>query len=104
MATSTINRNIKLNQVEMRQIKESKAHAVVKTNTKTLSARSVLKELEKMISIVSLHELITDGLTKEEFNKSIVKDFRCPKNLDVESFLMKNLLTVVQEILQELIL
>ncbi|MCO4096902.1 hypothetical protein [Macrococcoides canis] len=42
-----------------------------------------------MISIVSLHELITDGLTKEEFNKSIVKDFRCPKNLDVESFLIE---------------
>ncbi|MDJ1156448.1 hypothetical protein [Macrococcoides caseolyticum] len=47
MATSTINRNIKLNQVEMRQIKESKAHVVVKTNTKTLSARSVLNRIRK---------------------------------------------------------
>lgn len=47
MATSTINRNIKLNQVELRQIKDSKPHTVIKTNTKTLSAKSVLQRIRK---------------------------------------------------------
>lgn len=42
-----------------------------------------------MYNIVSLHSLIADGLTEEEYNNFIVKDFRCPKNKDVESFLLE---------------
>lgn len=41
-----------------------------------------------MVSIISLHELIVGGLSKEEFQNSIIKNFRCPKNKDVESFLI----------------
>lgn len=41
-----------------------------------------------MVSIISLHELIVGGLTKDEFQNSIIKNFRCPKNKDVESFLI----------------